>query len=145
MKIQEQDRFHGPALMQIVEHKSFKALNRASKGYGHYQINTDRQAFVKYRTSKKPPWTFTFAPDELQAIRSSLKSGDKVYVCLVCGSVTICCLSEEELKGVIDASSAAAQWIRVEVPKGGSCHVSGSRGDLPHVVAHNSFPDKVFT
>jgi hypothetical protein len=144
MKIQEQDRFHGPALMQIVEHKSFKALNRASKHYGHYLINRNRQAFVKYRTSKTPPWTFTFAPDERQSIRSGLESGDKIYVCLVCGPITICCLNEEELKEVIYAWSTSTQWIRIEVPTGGSCHVSGSRGALSHVVAHNSFPEKVF-
>jgi hypothetical protein len=145
MKIQEQDRFHGPALMQIVEHKSFKALNRASNRYGHYLINTDRQVFVKYRTNKTQSWTFVFQPDELQALRSALKSGDKVYVCLVCGTVTICCLSEEELKTVIDPTSTMQQSVRVDVPKGGSCHVSGSRGALPRVVPHNSFPEKVFT
>lgn len=144
MKIQEQDRFHGPALMQIVEHTSFKALNRASKGYGHYLINTDRQVFVKYRTSKTSPWTFSFAPDELATIRSTLKSGDKVYVCLVCGPVTICCLSEEEVKEVIDVASTSPQSMRVDVPRGGSCHVSGSRGALARVVPHNSFPEKVF-
>ena len=32
MKIQEQDIYHGPALMQIVEHPSFKALNRPRMG-----------------------------------------------------------------------------------------------------------------
>jgi hypothetical protein len=54
-------------------------------------------------------------------------------------------VSEEEIDAVIGASSTAVQWIRVDVPKGGSCHVSGSQGSLPRVVPHNSFPDKVFT
>lgn len=62
MKIQEQDRFHGAALTQIVEHKSFKALNRASAKYGHYLVNADRHVFTKYSKATRSPWSFTFQP-----------------------------------------------------------------------------------
>ena len=37
MKIQQKDYFHGAALTQIVEHESFKALNKADSKYGHYK------------------------------------------------------------------------------------------------------------
>lgn len=143
MKIQEQDFYHGAALTQIVEHKSFKALNRASGKYGHYLINTDRHVFVKYRTAESSPWSFTFQADEVATISKSIVSG-LTHVCLVCGGVTICALSSVEVQTLIDLNSSTSQWIKVEVPKGGRCHVAGSIGALAKTVPHNAFPDKVF-
>lgn len=144
MKIQEQDRFHGAALTQIVEHESFKALNKASEKYGHYLINTDHHVFVKYRKPESTPWSFTVQPDELKAISSELMAGHTVYLALVCGTTTICALTSDEIQAVINLSVTASQWIRVDIPKGGSCHVTGSAGALKRTVPHNSFPNKLF-
>ncbi len=144
MKILEQERFHGAALTQIVKHRSFKALNRASDAYGHYLVNTDRQLFVKYRTNTESPWTFVFPPAELRELGDALGSGDHTYVSLVCGCFTVCCLNKDELAIVLDFGGAGQQSVRVEVPPGGSCHVSGSNGALTRTVPHNSFPNKVF-
>jgi len=144
MKIQEQDVYHGPALMQIVEHPSFKALNRASKRYGHYLVNTDRQVFTKYRKVKSSPWQFVFAPEELSTLSRALSGPDHVYVCLVCGHLTVCALSGDELQQLVDLAARSPQSIRVDVPSGGSCHVSGSKGRLKRTVPHNSFPNKIF-
>lgn len=144
MKIQEKDQFHGSALTQIVEDKSFKALNRGSEKYGHYLVNADHHVFVKYRKTKSSPWQFLFTSDELMAIHAVAAENKKVFVCLVCGTVTVCALDRSEFTSLIDLSTAGRQWIRIEVPKGGSCHVSGSNGSLSSTVPHNSFPKKVF-
>jgi hypothetical protein len=145
MKIQEQDLYHGAALTQIVEHRSFKALNRASTKYGHYLVNTDRQVFVKYRKAKNSPWNFTLQPAEVQALASAIAAPHKVFLCLVCGNTTVCALTVAEIQTVVDVKSKSQQWVRVEVPKGGSCHVSGTNGRVKKTVPHKSFPDKVFT
>lgn len=145
MKIQEQDLYHGAALTQIVEHPSFKALNRASTKYGHYLVNTDRQVFVKYRKAKKSPWSFTLQPAEVRAIASTITARNTVLLCLVCGNSTICALTVPEIKRVIDIDSKTQQWISVEVPQDASCRVSGTNGKLKKTVSHNSFPNKVFT
>jgi hypothetical protein len=144
MKIQEQDRFHGAALTQIVEHESFKALNKANERYGHYLINADRHVFVKYRKADATPWSFTFQPEELKAISAELSADRTVYLALVCGTTTICALASDELRAVVNLSATASQWVRVAVPKGGSCHVSGSAGKLNRSVPHNSYPNKLF-
>jgi hypothetical protein len=144
MKIQKQDIYHGTALMQIVEHDSFKALNRASTSYGHYLVNADCEVFVKYRDADASPWTFTFQPKDLGAISKAASSGHNVLVCLVCGTTTICALTHAELAAVVDMQSGAQQWVSVEVPTGGSCHVKGSKGPLSKTIPHNSFPSKVF-
>lgn len=144
MKIQEQDFYHGAALTQITEHESFKALNRASTKYGHYLINTDRHVFIKYRTIQKSPWAHTISPDEMKSLISACKKNKYVFLCLVCGDATICALGKSEIEILLDLTSTTQQWIRVEVPKGGSCHVTGSHGALDKVVPHNSFPNKAF-
>jgi hypothetical protein len=63
MKIQEQDFYHGPALMQIVEHPSFKALNKGSNRYGHYLVNADCHVFVRYSKAEGDAWSFTFTQE----------------------------------------------------------------------------------
>lgn len=141
MKTQEQDLYHGAALTQIVEHKSFKAVNRVDAEYGRYRVNADRHVFVKYRTNAGPSWQFVFQPKDLAAIDSV---GANAFVCLVCGRVTVCALTCDEFRQVVDVGIATTQSITVRIPKGGSCHVKGSAGALPRVVTHNSFPDKVF-
>jgi hypothetical protein len=145
VKIQEKDIYHGAALTQIVEHDSFKALNRASNKYGHYLINADRHVFIKYRTADASPWQFIIQPDEVSAICLEAGANRTIYLCLVCGITTVCALNIDEIKTVIDVESSLQQWIRVEVPNGGSCHVSGSSGKLQRTVPHNSFPNKVFS
>ena len=146
MKIQEKDRYHGAALTQIVEHPSFKALNKADGKYGHYQVNHDRRIMAKYSKKPKSPWQFTFSADDIQTIsEDSERTGYRVFVCLTCGSSTVCTLREDEIADVLDLSSMTQQWIKVEVPKGGSIHVSGTNGSCRRAIAHNGFPDKVFS
>lgn len=144
MKIQEKDIYHGAALTQIVEHSSFKALNRASEKYGHYLVNTDHHVLVKYRKLTRSPYVFTFQPDEINHLAATLDSQDNVFFCFVCGKETVCALEKSEILTVLNPTSSVTQFVRIEIPKGGSCHVSGSAGKLPRTVPHNSFPDKVF-
>lgn len=144
MKVQYQDLYHGVALTQVVEHDSFKALNKGSRRYGHYLVNADCNVFVKYSTHEKGPWTFTFQPDQLEPIRNVIWSESRAFACLVCGEVTVCALSSEELQNVIDLQADNPQWIRVQFPEGGSCRVQGSEGKLGKKIPHNSFPNKLF-
>lgn len=108
MKIQEQDLYHGAALTQIVEHHSFKALNRASVKYGHYLVNTDRHVFAKYSKATHSPWSFTFQPHDLQAIHAEITAGHTVFLCLVCGTSTACALTQAEFSSLIDLASTSA-------------------------------------
>jgi hypothetical protein len=137
------DIYHGPALMQIVEDASFKALNKADNKYGHYVVNTDRRLFVKYSKALESPWPFTFQPAEMNAMAADIASGGKTFVCLICGSSTISCLTQDELVAVVNLKAKSAQWVKVEVPKGGSQWITGSKGRLDRSIPHNSFPSKV--
>jgi hypothetical protein len=141
VKIQDKDIFHGAAFTQIVEHPSFKALNRATDRYGHYQINQGRFIFMKYSKATKSPWSFSFSDEDVEAIKNS---SDDTFVCLVCGKTTVCALNKKEIAKVLAFNSTVVQFITVKVPPGGSCHVHGTAGDLGSAVPHNSFPNKLF-
>ena len=143
MRVQEKDIYHGAALTQIVEHPTFKALNKADDKYGHYLINTDRRLTCKYRKSGKNKWQFTFQPHEIRNLLDDCRSRDKSYLCLVCSNVTVCALDENEIPQVLDLEREEQQSVYVQFPRGGSLHVSGSAGKLKKTVPHNSFPDKV--
>jgi hypothetical protein len=150
MKIQEKDLFHGAALTQIVEHESFKALNKADEKYGHYQVNHDRRLLLKYskeESSGNPQfWKFSFNPDDIETLAKDVEKGARIFICLVCRFVSVCILNKEELEEVLDlANRTATQWVRVEFPSGGSLHVRGSAGKLTRAVPHNAFPAKVFS
>lgn len=144
MKIQIQDLYHGAVLTQITEHSSFKALNKVDSVYGHYLVNHDTRLFVKYLSKMNSPWSFSIHRSEIQAIAEDIESSAKVFLCLVCGQETICALNAKEITSLIDLHSDR-QVINVSVPQGGSIHVSGSKGELPRTIKHNSFPEKLFT
>ncbi|AIO70487.1 hypothetical protein [Burkholderia oklahomensis] len=145
MKIQEKDFYHGAALTQITEHPSFKALNTAGSGhYGHYLINADRHVFVKYRTGNGRSWNHVFSIGELNTLRAIFAKQKFVWHALVCGDLTVCLLSKDDVERLIDVQDQEQQRIKVDVPQNGSCHVSGTLGELPHVVRHNDFPARLF-
>jgi hypothetical protein len=145
MKIQEQDLYHGPALMQIVEHESFTALNRADdETYGYYLVNKDVRLRTKYATAKSGPWSFTFQPGDLAGIERDIARKGAVHVVLTCGHHTICCLAIDEVRQLIDLKAGVQQWIKVEAPAGKQLRITGSRSKKPILVAHNRFPNCIF-
>ncbi|HEV3456397.1 MAG TPA: hypothetical protein VHG32_07540 [Thermoanaerobaculia bacterium] len=145
MKIQEQDKYHGPALMQIVEHDSFKALNKADGRYGHYLVNKDIRLWFKYSSAAAEPWQFTFRPGDLRALQDDADLKGHVYVVLVCGYFSVCCLSWPEICSLIDPDSAVAQWVKVGAPQGKQMRVTGSaQSKEPLLIPHNKFPNCIF-
>jgi hypothetical protein len=145
MKIQEQDRYHGPALMQIVEHHSFKALNKADAKYGHYLVNKDIRLWFKYASADTEPWHFTFQLGDLRDLQDDAALMAQIFVVLTCGYQTICCLSLAEVQSLIDLDSARAQWVKVSAEQGRQMRVTGSiRTREPLLVPHNRFPNCIF-
>jgi hypothetical protein len=145
MKIQEHDQFHGAALTQIVQHPSFKALNKLDSKFGHYRINADICILVKYRTNRESPWQFILNGAEIETLKSDCEADDTNFLCLVCGDSTICAINRDQIKQLIDLSATGQQWIKAEVPDGGSIWLKGSSGSLKRCIPHKNFPDILFS
>jgi len=143
MKTQKKDMYHGAALTQLVEHESFKALNKVDSKYGHYLVNTDRRLIVKWTEKDSSPWQFTFQLDDLVTLRADISSKFKTFIVLVCGQLTVCLLEQTDYTAIIDLNEDKQQWIKVEIPKA-SMRIRGSKGALKHAIKHNAFPEGVF-
>lgn len=143
MKINDTHQYHGAALAQIVQDDAFTALNRASEKYGHYQINHDRRVLAKSAKTNGQQWGFTFRSDDLAVLRNDINTDSDVFVCLVCGTTTICLLTVDELQEIIDLNGTA-QTIQVKSPPKKSMRVWGPKGKLSHVVYHSAFPRDIF-
>ena len=103
-----------------MEHKSFTALNKADDKYGHYLINANIRLLVKYSPPSNSHWQFTFNESDVKSICDDMAAdGISFFGCLVCGTETVCLLTEQQLAMVIDLDTEDAQWVRVEVPSAG--------------------------
>lgn len=145
MKIQQKDYYHGAALTQIVEHESFKALNKADAKYGHYKINHDIRLMVKIATSDNDTWQFTANSNDLTIIREGINADDKFFMCLVCGLNTVCLLDSDQVQQLIDVTSDDQQWLKVTAKDGGSLWAKSRIAELSRAIPHNAFPEKLFS
>lgn len=144
MKIQTQDMYYGAALMQVVEHPRFKALNKAADGkYGHYILNNDTHLFIKYSSGSGPEYRFTLSAADLAAISRDRASGHRVFAVFVCGEETICAISSEDFFTIVDATASGSQQVRVTSEEGKSMRFGRGRNKPVRTVPHNSYPNAV--
>lgn len=143
MKINDKNQYHGAALAQIVEADEFTALNNASSKRGHYQINNNRRVLTKRSTATDGPWPFTFTGDDLDVLRNDFENANASFACLVCGTYTICLLSEHDLNELL-TFDGRKQTVYVESPPGKSMRVKNGNTELSRKVAHSSFPRDLF-
>ena len=144
MKIQEKDRIHGAALTQIVEHPSFKALNKADSKYGHYQINNNIRLLMRHRSDFDGPWSFTFTEEDVNTLINDISKDNKSFLCLICGKKYICLLSSSDYEKLFDRLLNKPQSIIIDCPPNSSLHVRNKTKTLSHTIPHNDFPNKLF-
>jgi hypothetical protein len=143
MKINGKNQYHGAALAQIVDADEFTALNPASDKRGHYQINRNRRVLTKLSKADAGSWRYTFTKSDLAVLRNDIDTGNQAFVCLICGTFTICLLTEEDLNEVLDLDGPR-QTIEVTAPQGKSMRVRSSKDELSRKVPHSSFPRDIF-
>jgi len=155
MQVQEKHRYHGIALAQVIEYKRFTALNPAvDHEFGHYQVNHDRELYVKYRSQCQGPpekpqetktYRFTVTPEETSRYAISFAAQSQTFLVLVCGDDTVLVLKQTEMKRLLVIPGREQQWIEVILESGISPRVRGRNlSGKPIVVAHNSCPKHVF-
>lgn len=140
--------YHGMALAQLVESGQFTALNRVDGTEGLYLVNHDRRLLIKYDAEdNNGRYTFTLNPGERKLLREAAASSPGgVFVALVCGDVTVCGLSLDELQLIAAWTRSGSQGLSVLVEEGRSMTVAGPLGTLPYKVPHSGpdgFPGKV--
>ena len=147
MGITRQDIIHGAVLTPLVEHPSFKALNKPDGApYGVYLLNDDRPFMVKYGRSQNDKWHFTFHPWHISTASTlAQRYPGRLLIILVCYPTEVCAVTWSEFQQCLDVGAADPQGIRCEIPKGGGIRVYGPRRRrLTRVVPRSAFPSCLF-
>lgn len=165
MKIHDDHLYHGAALIQIAEHPQFTAINsfhlQGETNRSAYKINDHIGVYLKYcfsPTKVFKEYTFTFNAHHLEALKAMEAQVQRVVLVMVCVKTReICCITMEELKGMIEkrikakGSDEDQYIVKVTAPKGSSMRAyldyPGKKKTMlgnAIVVPRNRFPSQLF-
>lgn len=100
--IDDDQMFHGAALVQIAEYPAFKAINRFGNtaARGAFRINTDTGLYLKHAshpTDSHREYAFTFSKKNLSDLKYLRTQCSTLFLGLVCVKAKqICCISADE-------------------------------------------------
>ncbi len=162
MHIDEDQMFHGAALVQIAEYKAFKAINRFenTSARGAFRINTNTGIYLKHAskpTVSHREYLFTFNKKNLAELEALKVQCSKLFVGMVCVKARhICCISIKEFEKHIKrrlknlGRSEDQYQILVTVPhdKSFRVYVNAARKKRlslkQQIVSRNRFPAVLF-
>ena len=166
MKIRDDHLYHGAALNQIAEHKSFTAINSLkishSVSRSAFLINDHIAVYLKYATKPSEnfnEYTFSFNKSQLDELNKIQKQHPKTYISLICvKDREICCLSCGELNDLFNKRTDAighstkqyTLLISVKDNEAFRVYVSNplKKGEWlfkPKIIARNRFPKYIFS
>ena len=150
MATEEYKRYHGYAIAEFLDNK-FQAKSKYKNAFlierihnsmnSLYSVNGNCGLFFKHSKASRSPWQFTFGEEHVQYIKefSDPNHFKKIFIVLICGFNSVCVLSIEEIKKLIDFESENVQSIRVKTFHNSSLHVSGSFGKIARTFS-KTFP-----
>lgn len=164
MKINNDHLYHGAALTQVAEHRTFKAINEVSHAGARsrcaFLINADIGLYLKYATRPKgrfKEFIFTFREEHLEELSVLKARAKKIFVGLICVSARqICCVPYKTLLALIaerkrdKGSDEALYTVLVTMPSGKSFRVymnaPGQRKVMigERIIPRDDFPDVIF-
>ena len=162
MPIDEDQMYHGAALVQIAEYKAFKAINpfENTSARGAFRINTDVGIYLKHAsrpTQSHREYVFTFNKKNLAELEALKVQCPKLFVGMVCVRARqICCISIEEFEKHIRQQQESlgrpeAQYqILVTMPLNKSFRVYANAARKKgislkqQIVSRNHFPSVLF-
>jgi hypothetical protein len=162
MHIDEDQMFHGAALVQIAEYASFKAINRFEdlSARGAFRINTSTGIYLKHAsnpTGRYHEYLFTFNKKNLSELEALKRLCTRLFVVMVCVKAReICCVEIADIENHIERrrkslGRAESQYqILVTIPHDKSfrvyANVARKKGLSlkKQIVSRNGFPAILF-
>jgi hypothetical protein len=89
-------------------------------------------------------WAFTVTPRELAVVRELSLRQASVFFGFVCQRDGVCCVSSEELFGLISQSHTVGQSVGVSRSPNGRYSVTGGRKELDRRVPRSDWPVVLF-
>jgi hypothetical protein len=130
--IRESEFYHGAALLRVVTSfdRGVKVTRRADVGAGCYAIEDAVGIYIKYSTSRMPPWRFSFNKEQRAIIRALAQTYGTIATLLVCNDDNMVVLVGGEVDALLGKASSTARWISVRRAPRGMCALAGSAGNL---------------
>src|SRR5579863_6484337 len=118
MAFDEQDMYHGAALIKIAEHQSFTAINRFIKTplRGAFKINASTGVYLKPATKPiKGEYIFTFTVANCVELSKLKPQCDRLFICFVCvAAKQICCINMDEFETHIKRRDEASHKVETQ-------------------------------
>ncbi len=167
MRIHDDHFYHGAALVQVVEHPKFEAIDvltvNGSRCETGFLVNQRTALYMRYRKEKKPSFdehVFKFSDESVSEIKRARREHERLFLGLVCvEGREICCLPYETFTSVLKKRRAAEGPDRsasfdiiVALPARGRFQVYANaprqRGTIlsgtKHVIPRGDFPSALF-
>jgi hypothetical protein len=130
MAIKKQEFYEGAALHQLVRGGRITSLKYEPP---LFTINDGLLVCLKYRTTGRSPWGFTFTADEQRLLRARAK-GSRLVIGLICGSDGIAAISYEDFQAIAGRKKSAIH-IACHRKHGKHYGVFGPDGELDRKIA----------
>ena len=164
MKIADDHKFHGAALLQIAEDPRFTAINsieiEGQRSRSAYRINDTTGIFLKYasKPSRIGEYPFTFTEGHLRELDAIDSQMDQTFLALVCvEDREIACLTLPQLQELVGRRQEAKgepedQYVvLVTAPERSKLRAyinkPGKRGEIigkAFLINRRSFPETLF-
>jgi len=161
--INEQDVYYGMALSQIAQYPVSTTINKICDREGLFNISDNRYLLIKYSTSVLPRWNFKLTSDDIKTINLQVEDTNfyfnqddkesfinddpknQLFLILVCGQETICCLDRNDLLELIDLEGRLdkKQSIIVTYENTDQLILTGTMGSLLKPIT-DSFPKYIY-
>ncbi|MEP3225648.1 MAG: hypothetical protein ABJO01_06710 [Parasphingorhabdus sp.] len=138
--IRDSDRYYGVVLNKIVDHFAGPTSIEKIPGRvpGFYLLRDNLPIYVKYSTSRRGPWSFTFHRSHQLAQQKMAAQYGECIVALVCGQDGVAAMDHSSFRMVLDNDFDEQEAVLVRRKLKQMYRVSGKDGVLESKVARNS-------
>lgn len=105
---------------------------------GFYVVNDIVPIYIKYDTSRKGPWIFTFQRDHQELYISLFKEFGQGVIAFVCGGDGIVALDHEELQAVLNHKVEQQKSVSIRRKLNHMYGIKGRDGELERKISRKS-------
>lgn len=144
--IKEFEIYHGIAFTRMTQlaPRPFSIQSIPGKNNSSYVIDGKAALYIKYCTTRRSPWRFTFTKSHQEEIHKLHQKFGQVFVLLVCFQDGIVALNYEELKSILDDHYEETEWVSASRRKREMYTLKGKNGLLDFKVGDKDYPKKIF-
>lgn len=138
--ISESSRYYGAVLAYLAD--QLDGVLRVQRAFGDaagfYIVNERVPIYVKYATSRRGPWTFTFHPDHLHRCSELFSSHMRCVVVFVCGGDGIVAVNWPDMGKVLSSDPDQQATVSIRRKLNHMYSVKGSSGELDRKLSRSS-------